>query len=89
MIELIRQKDDPFADNIEQRFDTLVLSYKTSFDENTNENEKTPRIIDGDEIVRGKKSIKTWLNDLESDLQWQRSLSGDGCYIDPSSGEVC
>lgn len=87
MIKLIRQKNDPFADAIEQHFKDLVLSYKTKLEEADKEN--TPRIVDGSKTFHGKQEIKEWLNELQSDLQWQRSLSGDGCYIDPDSGEVC
>ena len=85
MIKLIRQTDDPKADEIESRFEDLILSYKTEISEDND----LPKILDGDTTVSGDEEIDEWLRELESDLKWQRSLSGDGCYIDPESGNVC
>jgi hypothetical protein len=85
MITLIRQADDPKADDIESRFKDLILSYKTEIFEDND----LPKIVDGDTTVSGAEEIEEWLSELESELNWQRSLSGDGCYIDPKSGNVC
>ena len=85
MIKLIRQDDDPMADEIESRFKDLILSYKTEISEDND----LPKIVDGDTTLSNKDEIQEWLKELESELNWQRSLSGDGCYIDPESGKVC
>jgi len=85
MIKLFRHADDPKADEIESRFKELILSYKTEISEAND----LPKILDGDTIISGDEEIEEWLSELESDLSWQRSLSGDGCYIDPKSGNVC
>lgn len=85
MIKLIRQDDDPMADEIELRFKDLILSYKTEISEDND----LPKIVDGDTTLSDKDEIEEWLRELESELNWQRSLSGDGCYIDPKSGKVC
>lgn len=85
MIKLFRQADDPKADEIESRFENLILSYKTEISEDND----LPKIVDGDTTVSGDEEIEKWLRELESELKWQRSLSGDGCYIDPKSGNVC
>lgn len=85
MIKLFRQADDPKADEIESRFENLILSYKTEISEDND----LPKIVDVDTTVSGDEEIEKWLRELESELKWQRSLSGDGCYIDPKSGNVC
>lgn len=85
MIKIIRHADDPKADEIESRFNDLILSYKREI----SDEEGLPKIKDGDTTVTGEDEIEAWLRELESDLNWQRSLSGDGCYIDPKSGNVC
>lgn len=85
MIKLFRQADDPKADEIESRFENLILSYKTEISEDND----LPKIVDGDTTVSGDEEIEKWLRELESELKWQRSLSGDGCYIDPKSNNVC
>ncbi len=85
MIKLIRQENDPKADAIESRFDDLILSYKTEISDTGD----LPKIIDGETVVTDDEEIEKWLRKLEDELSWQRSLSGDGCYIDPESGKVC
>lgn len=89
MIKLHRHTEDPAADKIEERFKDLVLSYKTVLSNDKSDSDKLPRIEDGDDIISGDEQIEQWLRDLEDELKWQRSLSGDGCYIDPKSGKVC
>jgi len=89
MIKLHRLTEDPAADKIEERFKDLVLSYKTVLSSDDSDSDKLPRIEDGDDIITGDEQIEHWLRDLEDELKWQRSLSGDGCYIDPKSGKVC
>lgn len=89
MIKLIRQLNDPKADEIESRFKDLVLSYKTEVIENGTIRNQLPKIHDGDSVIFGNEEIEKWFQELEEDLNWQRSLSGDGCYIDPISGKVC
>ncbi|WP_340105235.1 hypothetical protein [Rhodohalobacter sp. 8-1] len=87
MIKLIRKPDDPKAGEIESRFGDLILSYKTEISDE--DDDDLPKIKDGDTIISGEDEIESWLQELEADLKWQRSLSGDGCYIDPESGKVC
>lgn len=89
MIKLIRQPIDSKADEIESRFKDLVLSYKTEVLENESGENHLPKIHDGDSVIFGDEEIEEWLRDLEADLNWQRSLSGDGCYLDPKSGKIC
>ena len=85
MIKLLRKSEDPKADDIESRFKDLILSYKTELSDGG----LLPKIHDGDTTISGDDDIESWLRELEDELKWQRSLSGDGCYIDPKSGKVC
>jgi len=85
MIKLIRNTDDTKSDDIESRFGDLVLSYKTEISDDDN----LPKIQDGESVISGDKQIESWLWELEDELIWQRSLSGDGCYINPKSGKIC
>ena len=89
MITLYRKPDDPKADEIEGRFEDLILAYKTEVAERSSTEENLPKIVDGDTTVTGDQQIEEWLTELEADLKWQRSLSGDGCFIDPKSGKIC
>jgi len=89
MIKLFRKPDDPKADEIEGRFKDLILAYKTEIIEGASTEENLLKIEEGDTIISGDQEIESWLLELEAELKWQRSLSGDGCYIDPRSGNVC
>jgi len=89
MIKLYRKTEDPAADRIEARFRELVLAYKTVLHDDEPGTGKLPRIEDGEHILRGDEQIGQWLRELADELKWQRSISGDGCYIDPETGEVC
>lgn len=86
MIQLYRSKKDIQADQLEKKFKELVISYEVK---SLPENESQGFIIDGDNKITEPEAITRWLEKLESELKWQRSLSGDGCYIDPETGETC
>jgi len=89
MITLHRNKEDTYADAIEGRFKDLVLSYQSEVHASDQTDKTLPVIEDGDTLISGEKEIGEWLTELEAELKWQRSISGDGCYIDPDSGNVC
>jgi hypothetical protein len=90
MIELHRIPEDSYADEIEDRFKKLVIAYRTvQYDPTQISKLPLPHILESGKVISGNKQIESYLIELEKELQWQRSLSGDGCYIDPDSGEVC
>lgn len=89
MIRLYRNTEDPVADKIEALFRELVLSYKIVLSDDESVAGKLPRIEDGKSVIVGDEQIELWLHELAKELKWQRSISGDGCYIDPETGEVC
>lgn len=85
MITLYRKTDDEEADRIEDALNNLVLAYKTEI----SDDEQTPSIRDGEQIIREQNEISEWLLELTKEIQFQRSLSGDCCYIDPETGKTC
>jgi len=90
MIELHRTKIDQIADEIEQKLDDLVVAYRSEFhDESKKQPAPMPFIKESGKIIHGSNNITEYLTELEKELNWQRSLSGDGCYIDPDSGNIC
>lgn len=87
MITLYRhKKEDKQAAKIEEKLQDLVLAYRV---EEIKDQQTEPFIEDGGNRIQGEEQLETWFRELESELNWQRSLSGDGCYIDPDSGKVC
>lgn len=90
MIVLHRCKVDSYADKLEDKLRDLVVAYRTTIhEEESPDSESLPYINESGKIISGKNEISQYFVDLENELTWQRSLSGDGCYIDPESGKVC
>lgn len=86
MITLYRNESDSAADRIEEKLQDLVLSYHSK---KLSPDEQQLYIDDGGNKIIGDENIEKWFIQLQSELKWQRSLSGDGCYIDPETGETC
>ncbi|NBC65728.1 MAG: hypothetical protein GVY07_08770 [Bacteroidetes bacterium] len=86
MITLYRHKDDQQAAKIEEKLQDLVLAYQV---EEIKDEKSDFFIEDGGEKIQGKEEIETWFRELEDELNWQRSISGDSCYIHPETGSVC
>ncbi len=87
MIVLHRKLEGVESDRLEEKLKDLVISYKT---ESYKSGEAgLPFIEEDGREYRTEGEIKEWLSELSSELGWQRSLSGDGCYIDPKTGKVC
>lgn len=89
MIQLIRPETSSFADEIERTFQSWVLAYRSRVEPSQTEGSSSVCILDGNTKIRGRKAILSWLQELERELNIQRSVSGDGCYVDPETGETC
>jgi hypothetical protein len=87
MIELHAIQDHDYSSRLKERLKDLVVTHEVILHEPA-EIEK-PFIKEGERVLDSKEKIERWFLQLEKELNWQRSLSGDGCYIDPESGEVC
>lgn len=85
MITLLRNKNDKSADAVEEKFRDLVLAYRVVI----NNEIKSLIVKDGEDQYTPGKDFDDWLLQLKFELKSQRSLSGDGCYNDPRTGEVC
>lgn len=89
MIKLHRKQEDEASDRLEEHLNSMVISYKKVSYEEGEEQSALPFIEEDGKEFKTEEEISGWLRELESELNWQRSLSGDGCYIDPKSGKVC
>lgn len=87
MITLCKKRDSQFGDEVRKKLNDLVISYKEK--EIPEGGSSGVIIIESGKKIEGKRQIDEWLSQLEKELSWQRSLSGDGCYIDPETGECC
>ncbi len=90
MIELHKLKDDEFSEEIEEKMEDMLLAHESvSYDRKEDASFDLPYIKEGKTIVNTPGKIESYLRELESELKLQRSISGDGCYIDPRTGKVC
>lgn len=93
MIEFHRPDNDPFSDRIEEWLKDLVVSHKIHRYDGEKEDstlyEQPPFIRENEKVVEGKENIERYIRDLEGELRQQRMVTGDSCYIDPETGEVC
>jgi len=86
MITLHRKKNDKRADEIEQKLKDLVVAYRV---EDLDNEQEDLFIKESGKRIKEKQELEEWFRELEGELKWQRSISGDGCYIHPESGKVC
>lgn len=87
MITLNKKINNEFGDELESKLQNLVIAFKTKVIDENSEDEVF--IIDGGKKISGKAELESWFRQLESELRWTRSLSGDACFIDPATGNTC
>ncbi len=87
MITLYKKRDSQFGDKVREKLIDLVVSYEEK--ELPEDGSSGVFIMDSGKKIEERRAIDDWLTQLEKELSWQRSLSGDGCYIDPETGETC
>ncbi|MEX0720159.1 MAG: hypothetical protein WD059_05795 [Balneolaceae bacterium] len=89
MVILHKINNDSKSAALQEELNRLVISYKTVEHNPEQEEGQWPFIEEDGKIIEGKRNIKDWLEELEDELKNQRSITGDGCYIDPKTGSVC
>lgn len=85
MLTLYHKPGNAESERVKNKLEELCLTFKLEL----TDAEQVPRLTDSSGEVKGPAEIASYLDQLEKELNFQRSLSGDGCYIDPESGEVC
>lgn len=89
MITLYRHEDSNCADEIQSRLEEMVAAHRVrpaaEFD---GPQDELPVIDDSGDRYSGD-SIDPFLRMLEGELQVNRMVSSDACYIDPRDGETC
>lgn len=87
MITLHKKKEHSSSEQLENKLEDLVIAFNSEV--HADDEDGLPYIVEDGQVYRTQEEIKKWLDELTEELNWQRSLSGDGCYIDPKSGKVC
>lgn len=87
MITLHKKNEHGRSEQLEKRLEDLVIAFKSEV--HADDEDSLPYIVEDGQVYRAEEEIEEWLDELTEELNWQRSLSGDGCYIDPKNGKVC
>lgn len=87
MITLHKKKNHQESAELEEKLKDLIISFETeTHDEG--EGGDLPYIVEDGKTYRTEEEINGWYKELRSELNVQRSITGDGCYIDPKSGTI-
>jgi len=92
MITFYRRPDDPWADEIQEALNEMVIAHET---ESVSEAAalpadvpETPALRDEEEVITGEAALRDHLEDLRQLMNdWDRFQS-DACYIE-DDGTVC
>jgi len=85
MLTLIRPISNKLADEIEDRLKNMVVAYEVMRNVTTD----FPYLLESGKVIKDVDSIKIFLEQLEKEINWSRSISADACYLDPDGGMVC
>ncbi|MEL7834968.1 hypothetical protein [Fodinibius sp. Rm-B-1B1-1] len=97
MFTLYHQKSDTFTNWVENKLQEMVVAHKVvdideynsdSLPENISTDD-LPILSDGHKHCSSPEEIKTFLEELDRDLQFSRSLTSDACVIDPDNPKKC
>jgi len=90
MIEFHRLQKDELSDEISTMLQDMVVAYRTkTYSDSPSSSCSLPHIREGKNIISGEEELREYLHNLDRELHQQRSITGDGCYLDPETGEVC
>lgn len=87
MITLFRKNSSDKGLQLRGQLNELVIAYREEILPETSD--RKVYILDGGREYSGDIEIEQWLTGLKRELQIQRSVTGDACYLDPETGEVC
>lgn len=87
MITLHKKESHAASQELEKMLNDLVIAYSKEIHPKSEPG--LPYIVEDGTVYKTEDEIQKWLQELSDELSWQRSLSGDGCYIDPNEGQVC
>jgi hypothetical protein len=92
MVTLYRRRDDPWADEIQEALDEMVIAHEIeTIDDGASppgDVPALPALRDEGEIVTGKANLQGHLDELRALMaDWNRFQS-DACYVE-EDGSIC
>ncbi len=97
MFTFYHQTSDAFTKWVEDKLKEMVVAHKIiGVDEDDSSSlpkdisiDDLPLLSDGHEYWRSQKEIEEFLEELQRDLEFSRSLTSDACYVDPENPSEC
>lgn len=87
MITIHKRKNEETLSKLELELKNLVIAYQEI--EHDSSDIPLPYIEEDGKKFITEEEVESWLSGLKKELDWQRSMSGDGCYIPPDSDDNC
>lgn len=87
MIVLHKKGSHRNSELLEERVKELVITFKKKI--HSQAEKGLPFIEEDGKVFKTDEEIEDWFKEIKEELDWQRSLSGDGCYINPKDGRIC
>lgn len=91
MITLYRTKKSSRADEVQQTLEDLVLAHRIVEVEDREQlpaDGAPPLLVEGDDVYPDE-DIDAFLEELSTELKFDRQFSGDACYVDPDNPGRC
>ena len=97
MFTLYHENTDTFVRWVQDRLEEMVVAHKVIDVEESDPiplpdgltNSDLPLLSDGHEHWTSQEDIKEFLDELQKDLEFSRSLTSDACYVDPENPSKC
>ena len=92
MITLYRLSDDPWADEVQEALDEMVIAYETESipapADRPDDVPDLPALRDDGKVITGEENLREHLDHLRTLMaDWDRFQS-DACYVD-DDGTIC
>lgn len=71
-----------FSEDVVEKLQDLVVAHKVR-------KSKELRVLEGDKEIRGEAEIRSYLDELEREINIGLIFQSDTCNIDPENGTVC
>ncbi len=90
MIHLIRTPESPYADEIEERLQELVLAHEVEVaDAGDHDHDQLPLVRESGKQYRGRQQIDGFLAEISGEVMTGRALQSDSCVLDPDHPSRC
>lgn len=92
MIVLYRRPDDPWADEIQEALDEMVIAYEVESvpdaDHLPDDVSEIPALRDDGDVIAGEAALRSHLDELRALMDAWNRFQSDACHIE-DDGTIC